>query len=429
MNDAGDVVATARTVREWRARADAAEVAFLASVDTGPRPNDADWPKRSRPNCACHRERSRPASRPAAMDLTRRMPRVLAAMRSGWMDGYGARRVLRGIAPLSDEHARQVDELLADKLAEAPVSSWQPATLARQVARLVQRVDPGGQTARARTAHQGRLVQLDHGEHAHSRLTIDLRSEVASACYSRVDAMARRLRRGGEQRTLDQLRADLTADLLLGNQPGVTVPEAAARVYVHLPIDAALSMSDTGCELDGYGPIPAPIAREIMTGEKSVWRAVLCDPATGDPVDLGRTRRRPTATMRELVRVRDRECVVPWCHRPARQCDLDHEHEWAAHHGATAVDNTGPRCRRHHTMKNTPGWTSRYDPTRGTTHITTPTGATYTGRREPILTPQPARPARPARSPRFEPKEPPAQSPPHDERPAPPSEPDEPPPF
>lgn len=402
----GDVVSTARTLREQRARVDAAEVEFLASVDEGP------VERRGVAEMLAPELRMSPreveARIRAAVDVTTRMPRVLEAMRSGRMDGYAARRVLRTTAPLSDAHAGRVDDLLAEKLADAPASSWQPANLARHAARLVSRVDPGGQATRARAAHQERKLRLDHGEHAQSRVSVGLRCDVASACYARVDALARRLCRGGEERTLEQLRADVAADLLLGRAPGVAVPEAAAQVYLHLPIDAALSISDTGCELDGYGPIPAPIAREIMTGTKSVWRAVLCDPGTGDPVDLGRNRRRPTATMRELVRVRDRECVVPWCHRPARHCDLDHEHEWVRDRGVTSVSNTGPRCRRHHRMKNTPGWTTRYDPGHGVTTITTPAGATHTGKRESILTP---------RSPAAHRGGPPAGVPSHDRTP------------
>ncbi|WP_253830679.1 hypothetical protein [Prauserella aidingensis] len=43
-----------------------------------------------------------------------------------------------------------------------------------------------------------------------------------------------------------------------GAAPGVAVPEAAAQVYVHLPVDAALSISDTGCELDDHPLRPRP---------------------------------------------------------------------------------------------------------------------------------------------------------------------------
>jgi hypothetical protein len=32
------------------------------------------------------------------------------------------------------------------------------------------------------------------------------------------------------------------------------------------------------------------------------------------------------ARIAELVRLRDRTCVHPYCHRPARSCDLDREH-------------------------------------------------------------------------------------------------------
>ncbi|MCP2256235.1 hypothetical protein LY13_005022, partial [Prauserella aidingensis] len=168
---------------------------------------------------------------------------------------------------------------------------------------------------------------------------------------------------------------------------------AAAMVYLHVPVDTALTISDQGCELDGYGPVPAAVAREIMTNRRSVWRAVLCDPGTGEPLDLGRTRRRPSATIRELVRVRDRECVMPWCHRPARHCDHDHEQAWTTDGGggATSVANGGPRCRRHHRLKHDPRWSARYDPVHGTTRITTPHGATYTAHRHPVLSPKSGR--------------------------------------
>ncbi|WP_253857290.1 DUF222 domain-containing protein [Prauserella alba] len=337
--------------------------------------------------------------------LTRRMPQLLASMRTGELEAYGARRVLTVVDPLNDDAARQVDEVLAEKLVEAPETAWQPGNLAQRVRRLVEKVDPGGQTERARRARTERKLELTPGEHAMSSLEAHLPAEVAAACYSRVDGMARSLRRGRDGRTLEQLRADVTADLLLGRDPGVTPPEAAAMVYLHLPADAALSISDERCELDGYGPIPAPIAREIMTNARSTWRAVLCDPGTGEPVDLGRTRRRPSAVIRDLVRVRDRECVMPWCHRPARHCDHDHQHPWAtpdtgtaggAGGGSTSVANGGPRCRRHHRLKDQPGWNTHYNPTHGITRVTTPHGATYTSRREPVLTPSRTTPTREA---------------------------------
>ncbi|OLT38725.1 hypothetical protein BJF85_08575 [Saccharomonospora sp. CUA-673] len=169
-------------------------------------------------------------------------------------------------------------------------------------------------------------------------------------------------------------------------------PEPAVMVYLHMPIDTALSISETGAEIDGIGPIPGPLAREIMTNPRSIWRKVICDPATGSPVDLGRSSYRPNATIRKLVQVRDRMCVVPWCRRPARHCDIDHQQEWVKDQGPTSIDNAGPRCRKHHLMKNAPGWINHYDPVHGTSSVTTPFGVTYDGKREPVLNPKSSNP-------------------------------------
>ncbi|MFD6792114.1 MULTISPECIES: 13E12 repeat family protein [Prauserella salsuginis group] len=393
----GDKIERLQGLRGRRARLDAEELALLADISAAVGDDRGVAEELTPVLRVSTREVERRIDDGAS--LVRRMPQLLDAMRSGELEAYGARRVLAVVDPLDDEAARSVDALLADKLVDAPETAWQPGNLAQRVRRLVERVDPGGQVERSRRARVERKLELAPGEHVMSSLEVSLPAEVAAACYSRVDGMARSLRRGGDQRTLDQLRADVTADLLLGRDPGVTPLEAAAMVSLHIPVDAALAISDEGCELDGYGPVPAPIAREIMTNERSIWRAVLCDPGTGEPVDLGRRRRRPSAVIRELVRVRDRECVMPWCHRPARHCDHDHEHPWATTDdggggGSTSVANGGPRCRRHHRLKDQPGWNTRYDPVHGNTRVTTPHGATYTAHRHPILTPTRTAPTR-----------------------------------
>ncbi|WP_255375620.1 HNH endonuclease signature motif containing protein [Saccharomonospora sp. CUA-673] len=324
--------------------------------------------------------------------MTYRMPRLLQAMREGQVDRYCAERVLNTVAPVSDLDALEVDRLLEEKLSRLSLTAWQPRNMAWHASQIVKQVDPGAETAAARMAHEGRKVTLDHGVYAQSRLSADLPSDVASAAYARVDAMARKLRLNDSSRNLDQLRADVFADLLIGNDPGVTVPQSAAMVYLHMPIDTALSMSETGASIDGVGPIPATYAREIMTNPKSIWRKVLCDPATGNPVDLGRTSYRPNSTIRKVVEVRDRMCIVPWCRRPARHCDFDHHKQWAKDHGSTAVDNAAPRCRKHHRLKNAPGWIHAYDPLHGTSSVTTPLGATYADKRETVLEPRSSRP-------------------------------------
>jgi hypothetical protein len=60
----------------------------------------------------------------------------------------------------------------------------------------------------------------------------------------------------------------------------------------------------------------------------------------------------------ERVRLRDRTCVFPYCHRPARSCDLDHvvAYEENGPPGQTSTDNLACLCRLHHRMKTHAGW-------------------------------------------------------------------------
>lgn len=368
-----EVLETLNAAREMRARADAVEAHALARFDRlrgGDRyvPDEVMFELR----VSRHTAQTRLGR---AQALTDRMPRLLGLMEAGEIEGATAARVCDVTAPLEDRDARTLDEQLAQKLTSGRVGMSDPVAVVRAARRLVEKLDPAGQTERARRARTGRKVELVPGEHAMSALIGNLPAEVAAAAYSRIDGLARALR-ARDTRTLEQLRADVYADLLLGRDPGVAAPEAAATVFIHLPADAALTMSDGGCELSGYGPIPSAIAREIMTNASSAWRRVLTDPASGLPIDLGRHRRRPSRLIRDLVAARDRECAAPGCHRPAQRADFDHLQEWSAD-GATAVSNGGAKCERDHYRKDAPGWFYTHDPNSGKTTVTTPGGRSY----------------------------------------------------
>jgi 5-methylcytosine-specific restriction endonuclease McrA len=68
--------------------------------------------------------------------------------------------------------------------------------------------------------------------------------------------------------------------------------------------------------------------------------------------------------MRELVILRDRHCVFPWCATDARTCDLDHivayrPPDEGGPPSQTNPLNLAPLCRRHHRAKTFTGWTYR----------------------------------------------------------------------
>jgi 5-methylcytosine-specific restriction endonuclease McrA len=62
--------------------------------------------------------------------------------------------------------------------------------------------------------------------------------------------------------------------------------------------------------------------------------------------------------MRELVVLRDRHCVFPWCERDSRACDLDHIVPYDEHGppGQTSPENLATLCRRHHRCKTSGRW-------------------------------------------------------------------------
>ncbi|GAA5129204.1 HNH endonuclease signature motif containing protein [Haloechinothrix salitolerans] len=409
-----DTLSALDSLRKLRARAGAIEARLLARFeslrDDAPGTDDeVAYALRITRHQAADR-------RSQANQLVHRHPVLLAAMHDGDVEPFPASRVLDLTVHLDDETARQVDERLVGRLA-----GKNPTEVRRVARRAVHAVDPDGLADRARRARTGRKVELLPGEDTMSRLNAQLPAEAASAAYNSIDAEARRRRRQGDDRTLDQLRADIlihrllrpgnalsgeTNDCANGTTSGLS---PAAMVYLHMPIDAALGITDDGCELAGYGQIPGPIARHIMCEPGSIWRKVICDPATGAPRDLGRSRYRPNATIREVIHARDRECAIPGCHRTAQHCHFDHVRSHSTG-GDTSVDNGEAACAYHNNLKEEPGWRIEFSPDGTTATIITPTGQRITRRRRPVLkpraTPKPATPKRGAATETNSPPEP-----------------------
>src|SRR5690606_10315514 len=99
---------------------------------------------------------------------------------------------------------------------------------------------------------------------------------------------------------------------------------------------------DTGCrgepaaELTGYGPIPASLARDIITRAATstttpdgadadavrVWvRRLFTDPTTDIITGIDPRRRRFTGTLARYLLYRDRHCTTPYCGAPIRHLD------------------------------------------------------------------------------------------------------------
>ena len=58
-----------------------------------------------------------------------------------------------------------------------------------------------------------------------------------------------------------------------------------------VPYPTLIGLAELPGELDGFGPIPASVARRLAAG--GTWRRILTDPATGRVLDYGSVAGRP----------------------------------------------------------------------------------------------------------------------------------------
>ena len=126
-------------------------------------------------------------------------------------------------------------------------------------------------------------------------------------------------------------------------------------VSVSLTIDlpTLLGLADNPGELQGYGAIPASIARELAADGK--WRRFITDPTSGNLLDCGRDTYLPPQHLVDFLMARDRTCRFPGCAQPGHRTDIDHAIPWEQG-GSTSAANLGLLCRRHHQMKTHGGW-------------------------------------------------------------------------
>ncbi|MBD1539007.1 DUF222 domain-containing protein, partial [Arthrobacter sp. S13_S34] len=232
-------------------------------------------------------------------------------------------------------------------------------------------------------------------------LSACLPAHQAMAGWNRLNALARAAQGPDESRTLTQIRADQFAEAILtnGTNPAHSSP-VRAQVLVTVPVVTLMGQTDEPAMLDGFGPIPPSMARDLIANGGDSFHRVLVDPRDGAPLEIGRTSYRVTKAMRNWLRMRDGTCPFPGCNNNSLDNEADHLLAW--HHGGkTGISNLGQPCPKHHKLRHTTGW----KPTPATKNQppgwTSPTGRHYKSehqdwepprRPETVMSAMPARP-------------------------------------
>ncbi|MFJ4165016.1 DUF222 domain-containing protein [Microbacterium sp. NPDC089698] len=399
-----------------------------------------------------------------AADLMARFPATMQAFTDARINAAHV-RVIQDAGARLDETVRAEFEQIAVEACAGET----PHRAKRIVERVAERLAPRSLTDRHRDAQEDRRVWREDLGDGQKALGLIHSAAIVDGIYDRLTQQARAVTvantqaakdaAGGvdpdpgglgdpdDDRTMDQLRADLCADTLLtgaasGHDTTAGLLSAIqARVEVTVPVltllapdatdaaDAGTSdTSDTsdaadaadtagaagtdGDAADGAGGRAARVG-SASPGSASRFGIRTEQPgelAGGQPIDTDTARTlagnatawervlthpitgailavdhyRPNTDLRRLLHARDSRCRFPTCGLPPHTQDLDHTID-AAHGGSTEEGNLGGLCRRHHVLKHQTAWTVKQHGA-GVLEWTSPVGRSYIDRPPPPVT-------------------------------------------
>ena len=345
---------------------------------------------------------------------------AMAPLEQGQISWQHVRVLAQETEDLDPDARREVTEQVVTEVAAASSTgvSWTPAELRRRVRRAVIAADPIAAELRAEKAAEQRHVSRRTDRDAQASLFVNGPAIGIQTIWTALDLWASATS-ADDERTLDQRRFDSLVDIcrlastdaallaatsgggsaeLAATSGGGSTEPASARsgvsgsarrrsrrrqrrdrtglepaVFVFADAATWAGLADEPVELDGYGPIPAGVARECFTD--ATWRAVVTDAVSGAALSVSDTTYRPSARTRRMLYVKDRRCGFPGCSAAVWFCDADHSvpHDRG---GCTDSENCGLFCRRHHRLKTFTAWRWRRLPD-GSLEWTDPNGRTW----------------------------------------------------
>jgi len=307
-----------------------------------------------------------------AKALVHEMPHTLAALESGALSEWRATLIVRESACLDIDDRRILDaELCSDATTLDGMGDARIAAAAKAIA---YRLDPHAVVDRAARAEAERTVTIRPAPDTMTYLTALLPVAQGVSVYAA-------LRRAADTTFDDRSRGQIMADTLVERVTGLSAATPTPiAVNLVLSDSTLLGGESNPANIVGYGPIPAEVARGLVSAaasdprSRATLRRLYAHPRSGALVAMESRARRFPAGLAKFIGLRDERCRTPYCDAPIRHRDHATPH---ARGGTTAATNGLGTCECCNYAKEAAGWrvTTRVDETgRHTAEYVTPTG-------------------------------------------------------
>ena len=321
-----------------------------------------------------------------ARALVHEMPHTLAMLRSGRLNEWRATLLVRETACLSATDRGFVDRRLCSD--PATLDGVGDRGLIARAKALAVELDAASVVRRHRKAVSERRVTTRPAPDSMAYLSVLMPVEQAVCLQATLGRDADSLIAAGNSggRTRNQLMVDLLFDRGTSRAAASGVPVAVNLV---LSDETLLAGGQEAAQLQGFGPVPAGIARQLVadavgSGIEATLRRIYTCPQSGALTAMESRSRTFPKRLAALIDLRDRTCRTPWCDAPIRHHDHIRSHRES---GATTADNGSGLCEACNYAKEAPGWAARPIHRPGRTHfidLGTPTGHHYRSAAPPL---------------------------------------------
>ncbi|QHE71666.1 HNH endonuclease [Rhodococcus sp. WAY2] len=321
-----------------------------------------------------------------ARALVHEMPHALDLLRSGRLNEWRATLLVRETACLSAHDRGIVDRrLCADP---GILDGVGDRGLVARAKALAVELDAAAVVRRHRKAISERRVTTRPAPDSMAYLSVLMPVEQAVCLRATLGRDADSLIATGNSggRTRNQVMVDLFFARGTGASLASGVP---VSVNLVLSDESLLAGGHEAAHLQGFGPVPAGIARHMVAdaidgvAETTLRRVYSC-PQSGALTAMESQSRTFPKSLKTLIDLRDRTCRTPWCDAPIRH----HDHIRSfSNAGATSADNGSGLCEACNYAKEAPGWNARPLRSPGRTHLIdlgTPTGHHYRSTAPPL---------------------------------------------